>query len=148
MEDAHRISWRLFRNPKEIERKFVRQSCHNRLCVNPDHLFLDSEHQNGANHPSAKLSEENVREIRSIKLRNKSRKTLDECANYFGVSRETIRKIVLKRTSGEGKLSESQVKQVKEMYRPVETYKKFLDLGVSKGAISSITAGRTWKYLK
>jgi predicted transcriptional regulator len=111
-------------------------------------LFLDSEHQNGANHPSAKLSEENVREIRSIKLRNKSRKTLDECANYFGVSRETIRKIVLKRTSGEGKLSESQVKQVKEMYRPVETYKKFLDLGVSKGAISSITAGRTWKYLK
>jgi predicted transcriptional regulator len=94
------------------------------------------------------LSEEDVKEIRSIKLRNEKRKTLDECAEYFGVSRETIRKIVLKRTSGEGKLTESQVKQVKEMYRPVENYKKFIDAGVSKGAISSILAGRTWKDLK
>jgi len=111
-------------------------------------LFLDADYKSGANHPSAKLSEADVKEIRSIKLRNEKRKTLDECADHFGVSRETIRKIVLKRTSGEGKLTEVQVKQVKEMYKPVENYKKFIDSGVSKGAISSILAGRTWKDLK
>jgi len=144
-EDAHRLSWKLFREPKSITDKFVIQTCGNRLCVCPDHLSLENEQRSGDSHPSSKLTEDNVREIRAIKKRNDSRKTLQSYAEEFGVSRETIRKVILNRTSGEGSLTSSQVQTIKKNYRPPEKYDKFLKSGVSRGAIASVLSGRTWK---
>ena len=147
-EDAHRVSWKLFRTPKKINDLFIRQSCGNRLCVNPDHLTLEKHQLRGDEHPSSKLTEEDVREIRAIKRRNDKRKTLQHYAEQYGVSRETIRKVFLKRTSGDATLTPEQVKSIKKNYRPAENYKKFLDAGVSKGAIASVLSGRTWRGVR
>jgi uridine kinase len=94
------------------------------------------------------LTEEDVREIRAIKRRNDKRKTLQHYAEQYGVSRETIRKVFLKRTSGDATLTPEQGKSIKKNYRPAENYKKFLDAGVSKGAIASVLSGRTWRGVR
>lgn len=138
----------MFRTPKKIDDRFVRQSCGDRLCVNPDHLSLEKHQRRGGDHPSSKLTEEDVREIRAIKRRNDKRKTLQHYAEKYGVSRETIRKVLLKRTSGDATLTPAQVSSIKKTYRPAEDYKKFLDAGVSRGAIASVLSGRTWRGVR
>lgn len=46
-ESAHRISYLAYVGPLKRD-DIVRQRCGNRLCVNPDHLILASERQEGA----------------------------------------------------------------------------------------------------
>jgi hypothetical protein len=60
------------------EGMIVRHRCHNKRCINPDHLQLGTQKENirdtvrddrfnkpkGSKHPNAKLKEEDVREIR------------------------------------------------------------------------------------
>lgn len=77
---AHRAAYRLVKGP--LGRWRVRHTCDNRPCCNPAHLVRGTQKQNiadamkrgrmskpprhqGATHPRAVLSEENVRDIRA-----------------------------------------------------------------------------------
>lgn len=96
---AHRLSYEMHCGPIP-EGMQVLHECDNPSCVRPDHLFLGTNADNmadkcakgreahvgvkGVQHPKAKLTEDDVRTIRSM------RGTLREAATRFGVSQTTI----------------------------------------------------------
>lgn len=102
---AHRLAWQLTNGPIP-KGQCVLHKCDNKLCVNPDHLFLGSNSDNikdmlkkgrqvkGSKMWSSKLSEEQVREIRE-KNKTQSKNSL---ALEYGVSRQTILNICLGRS--------------------------------------------------
>lgn len=105
---AHRYSWVLHFD-KIPYGLFVLHKCDTPACVNPDHLFLGNQFDNmqdcekkgrckrpmGENHPSSKLTEEKVRQIR-IRLID-CKITQKKLGEEFGVSERTISSIKLGR---------------------------------------------------
>lgn len=106
---SHRASWVIHHGPI-ADGMHVCHKCDNRLCVNPEHLFLGTQADNmldavrkgrmswkpdrkpmpdmsGANHPMAKLTEADVAAIRSGGMSNKL------LASLYGVQAETISRI-------------------------------------------------------
>ena len=100
---AHRVAYHLAKGdiPDGL---CVRHTCDVSLCVNPDHLILGTHADNmrdmkerdrrkgkvavqGEKHGSAKLTEDQVRQIGT------SRKTRNQLATEFGVSPSTIKAI-------------------------------------------------------
>jgi hypothetical protein len=85
---------------QDITNKIVMHLCDNPLCVNPEHLKVANQqenvddmitkwrHMHGEAHTGAKLNEENVREIRSI--RANSGIPYYKIAEKFGVDTVTI----------------------------------------------------------
>lgn len=83
--------------------------CDNPPCVNPAHLFVGTPTENaldsvakgravsarGVEHPSAKLTEDDVRFIRSTSLR---KGTLTQLARRYGISASSVRKVIDGRT--------------------------------------------------
>ncbi len=99
---AHRFSWVLKNGPIPDD-LCVLHHCDNRLCVNPDHLFLGTRRDNaddmlakersarGEKHPAAILSEETVKQIKeAIKTRQG---TLADVARQFGIQYVTLQAI-------------------------------------------------------
>ena len=101
---AHRISW-IFHNGDIMDDNVkVLHSCDNKLCVNPEHLFLGSQQDNaddmraknrapnqaGANNGNAKLNEIKVAAIRIALNNGRSR---SELAKEYSVSWNTIDQI-------------------------------------------------------
>ena len=104
MKFSHRVSYELHKG--EIpEGLLVRHSCDVRACVNPDHLLLGTHADNvrdrvlrdrtyralGESHPSAKLTESDVREIR---VKHASGETQTALGHEYGVSSRQIGYIV------------------------------------------------------
>lgn len=100
---AHRLAWRLLKGePGELD---VLHKCHRPPCCNPDHLYLGDDydnirdkveakrHQFGEHHCKAKLTEEQVREIRRD-FRCEGRKSnlteLLERYKHTGISRNGL----------------------------------------------------------
>lgn len=96
MEGAHRVSYRAFYG--EIpDGLYVCHKCDQTCCVNPNHLFLGTAYDNkmdaikkqrasmGTKHGRAKLSIEQVKEIRT------SAKSDCEYSRQFKVARSAIR---------------------------------------------------------
>jgi hypothetical protein len=93
---AHRIAWKLWRGELDGCVLHAPIVCHNRRCVNPDHLrigtmadnnrdrILDGTDNAGSRHPASKLTEEQAQFIRS------STKTGIDLAREFNVSEGTI----------------------------------------------------------
>lgn len=92
---AHRAFW--FLSGRQIpEGNYLLHSCHNRCCINPNHLYVGNQKQNvqdqidmgtfvyGSKNGGAKLTEELVKYIRE------SAKSHKELANEFNVSHHTI----------------------------------------------------------
>jgi uncharacterized UBP type Zn finger protein len=98
---AHRASYEAFVGPIP-EGMNVCHACDNVYCVNPAHLFLGTQKQNledmarkkrstvGARNPMAKLSEEDVHDIKHLFTLGNSD---SEIAAEFGVCRQTINNI-------------------------------------------------------
>jgi hypothetical protein len=97
---CHRVSWIL--SGKTIpEGHVIRHKCLNKNCVNPGHLetgtvaennadmIRDGTSTRGIKHPSAKLTEEQVRQIRV-----RADKTQTLLAEEYGVSYQTIWNII------------------------------------------------------
>lgn len=84
----------------------VCHTCDNRKCINPDHLFLGTPKENmhdmidkgrdkkckGISHPTSKLTEKDVLEIRSKYVPRKN--SYPKLAKEFGVADTTIEKII------------------------------------------------------
>lgn len=93
---AHRVSYEM-RHGAIPNGMRVLHRCDNPACINPDHLFLGSDadnvadmiskgrQQKGSRHYKAKLSENDVRAIRSAK-----NETPNNLAKQFGVTAATI----------------------------------------------------------
>ena len=91
---AHRYAWEaVFGDPGEMH---VLHKCDNPACVNPEHLFLGTHQDNmrdreakgrfptGLNHTNAKLTDQEVREIRQSPM------TGSQLARAYGVTRTLI----------------------------------------------------------
>ncbi len=100
---AHRVLWEITFGPIPAG-LFACHRCDVRRCVNPHHLFLGTNADNmadchakgreshGSKRPAAKLTEEQVREIRARSATGESNKDL---AREYGVVRQIISSIAL-----------------------------------------------------
>lgn len=110
MEQAHRVSWEIFRGTRPPCGFAVCHTCDNGLCVNPEHLFLGTQKDNisdmdakgrrgtwrhpGEMSPMAKLNAEQVVEIREAWRDDKDYRTQKELAHDYSVSQALISEIV------------------------------------------------------
>ena len=107
-ERAHRASWMLYRGeiPAGI---FVLHKCDNPSCVNPNHLFLGTNDDNmkdmvrkgrqksirGSQHKNAKVTEDNVIEMRKLSASGMSQYKI---AEMFGIGK-SMANYICNRTS-------------------------------------------------
>ena len=97
---CHKLSWCLHHGPVP-DGLCVLHRCDNRKCVNPEHLFLGTREDNirdmiakdrsinlsGSSHGMSKLTEDQVRYIKTKLL---SQQSLSSLSREFGVSVQTI----------------------------------------------------------
>jgi hypothetical protein len=103
---AHRLAWLLTHGTIEPDR-VIRHTCDNPPCINPDHLLVGTQADNikdrqdrgrhrpgrlaGESHGQAKLTWEQVRDLRSRTYRRGDKGRL--CAE-LGITRPTLRRIL------------------------------------------------------
>jgi DNA-binding MarR family transcriptional regulator len=106
---VHRMSYKLHKGSIP-EGKWVLHKCHNKTCVNPEHLYLgnvqdnvqdameegsfwhDGQLKNGEENVSSKLTEEEVREIRE--LYDTTGMTQQDLADQFSTAVGNVNRIV------------------------------------------------------
>lgn len=92
---AHRVAWELWVGPIP-EKLLVLHRCDNKPCINIEHLFLGSHqdnvhdkclkkrHSHGISHGNCKLTEKQVKEIRSTLFRAK------HFVKKYGITQSTV----------------------------------------------------------
>lgn len=107
LRGAHIVAWEVAHGTSLPEGMVIRHTCDNPPCVNPDHLLLGTPADNihdavtrdrnayGSRHGIAKLTEELVREIRSLHEAGVSQR---EIGNRFGVTQANVNLVVTRKT--------------------------------------------------
>ena len=99
---VHRLAYKLWVNPDLPNSVVVTQTCHNRLCCNPEHLFakpwsadlVDRKKatRKGSDHPNARFSLNEIKEIRRLWNTLEFKQT--EIAQMYNTSQPVIQRIV------------------------------------------------------
>jgi len=89
---AHRFSWEITYGPIP-EGLFVCHKCDNRMCVNPNHLFLGTCKDNFQDSISKNRWTNSLLNRKEVEEIFKSSKTQEELATIYGVSPSTINNI-------------------------------------------------------
>ena len=90
MTTAHRAAMEHVIGRRLVRKEFVCHRCNNKMCVNPDHLYVGTHKQNmndvsrGRYHPKRKLTIEQVRRARDVRIPQK------RVAREIGVSQRTV----------------------------------------------------------
>tara|TARA_Y100000034_G_C6892135_1_gene410639 strand:- start:994 stop:1527 length:534 start_codon:yes stop_codon:yes gene_type:complete len=96
---AHRYAFEIYSGRKIPRTYHVRQICGNKLCTNPEHLELAkgaSRIVKGEEHGGAKLTDENVKEIRVAY--GSGEHTAPELAQQYQIGISTVYSVIAKRT--------------------------------------------------
>lgn len=92
---SHRFSWELHNGPIP-KGKFVLHKCNNRLCVNPDHLYLGTQRNNMMDRvevPGAKAMNDN--EVRIARVMKLIGMTYRQISKLFGPSESAMRYAII-----------------------------------------------------
>ena len=107
LKKAHRVSWEEANGPVPEGLFLLHGPCHNRGCVNPEHLRVGTKKENaedrkrdgseiyGERQGSSKLTEACVHLIRFLSKEGNSQKSL---GRMFGVSQTTIHCVVTRKS--------------------------------------------------
>lgn len=102
---AHRYQWAIVHGKELPEGIVLGHECNNKACVNVEHLYATTSQENSAHaardglyrtgekHPRSKLTEDDVRSIRTIASPN-----FNAIARRYGVDSKTIWNVWHKRT--------------------------------------------------
>ena len=101
-EGAHRVSYMIY-NGRISKGMSVLHKCNNKLCVNPNHLYLGNARDNardrneagstlfGEDHQNSKLRTKDVLEIRTLGKNGMLHKYI---AEFYNIGRATVTKII------------------------------------------------------
>lgn len=127
---SHRIMMELILNRRLYPKEFVCHYCDNRLCCNPNHLYVGTHQENTDDRTVAGRTSRGEQHSKTIK---------------------TSTGIIANRGEGnhQSKLKEAQVREIRRLFDSGEMNRHQLSrkYGLHPSTVSSIVFRETWKYI-